>query len=470
MQNFDLIVIGSGPAGEKAAVKAAYFNYRVAIIEKNERLGGAAVNTGTIPSKALRETALYLSGKHEKDLYNIQKVLCEKASIEHFLYRKNQVIDSESKAILQNISQHNVSLFRGIGSFIDEHTIRIVTKDGSEKIIQGKNIIIATGSTPYHPSKIPFDTTRIHDSDSILNIRYFPKSICIVGAGVTGCEYSTIFSTMGSKVFLVNKYDVTLPFLDQEIAEALITQMKKDGVQILFNDDIASVKKPNNIHEPLNILLKSNKPLLTDMFLFTVGRKGNVDDLCLEKINVQTNSRKQILVDEKYRTHLSHIYAVGDVIGFPSLASTSQDQGRIAVSHIIQSKDLDHIAKILPFAIYTVPEVSTVGLSEEKAQKEKINYCIGKAHYCDMPRGKIMGLKKGFLKIIFDRDSLIILGVHIIGTIASELIHYGLSLVQEKKTLMNVISSVFNYPTLHDLYKYACYDALSNLTGHKVKT
>ncbi|MFT4551592.1 MAG: NAD(P) transhydrogenase [Chlamydiales bacterium] len=469
MDNYDLIVLGCGPAGEKSAVKSAYFGYKVAIIEKSQVLGGAAVHTGTLPSKTLRETALYLSGKYEKGLYSIERKLEEEASIQHFLYRKNQVSSTEAGEIKNNILLHNVDLYTGSACFEDQNTISISSSDGSKKFIRGKFIVISTGSIPYHPPEIPFDGKRIHDSDTILNITRFPKTLCVVGAGVIGCEYSSIFSTMGVKVYLINKYEVILPFLDQEISNSLIDQMKEDKIEMLFNDSVNSVSTPKDDLTPITVSLKSGKKLHVDMFLFASGRVGNLGGLAYKKVGLEVNSRDQISVDETYRTNIPNIFAVGDVIGFPSLASTGMDQGRIAVAHMFKTEDLDHIATVLPYGIYTVPEVSTVGVSEEKALKDKLNYCVGRARYCDMPRGKIMGVEDGFLKLIFDQENMTILGVHIIGNMAAEIIHYGLTLVEDKKTLMHVISSVFNYPTLHDLYKYACYDGLSNLSGHKIK-
>lgn len=469
MDDYDLIVLGCGPAGEKAAVKAAYFGYKVAIVEKNKEPGGAAVHTGTLPSKSLRETALYLSGKHEKGLYNVERKLEEEASIQHFLYRKNHVSSTEAEEIKNNILLHEVDFYSGEASFEDPHTINIVSPDNGNKTLKGKFVIISTGSMPYHPPQIPFDGNRIHDSDTILNITRFPKTLCVVGAGVIGCEYSSIFSTMGVRVYLINKYEVILPFLDQEISNSLISQMREDNIETLFNDGVEGVSVPKDDDTPITVSLVSGKKLDVDMFLFASGRVGNLNGLGWKEIGLEVNSRMQIAVDETYKSNIPNIYAIGDVVGFPSLASTGMDQGRVAISHMFDIKDLDQIAKVLPYGIYTVPEVSTVGVSEEKAQKDKMNYCTGRARYCDMPRGKIMGAEEGFLKLIFHREDLTILGVHIIGNLAAEIIHYGLTLVEDKKTIMNVISSVFNYPTLHDLYKYACYDGLSNLSGHKIK-
>lgn len=468
MKLYDLIVIGAGPAGEKAAVKAAYFGYKVAIIDKSSSLGGAAVNTGTIPSKTLKETALYLSGKYQKEMYRLDHTLAETATVDDFLHAKNTIIKSEAHEVKENVIRHRVDLFTGSARFLDPKQVEINT--GKEKIIiQGKYTIIATGSCPYHPDDIPFDGKRVHDSDSILNISRFPKSLCVIGAGVIGCEYTTIFSTMGLKVHLVNSYEVILPFLDQEIADALIKQMHEDKVEIHFNTKLKTIDVPPSDTDPIKLELENGTKLEVDMFLYAAGRVGNLQGLATQRIGIESNQRSQISVNQQYQTTVDNIYAVGDVIGFPSLASTSMDQGRIAVSHIFNTHDIESISKLYPFGIYTVPEVSYVGITEEEAIKKRLNYCTGRARYEDMPRGKIMGATSGFLKIVFRRTDLVIIGVHIIGNIASEIVHYGLALVENKKDLNYVVSTIFNYPTLHDLYKYACYDGLGNLSGHKVK-
>lgn len=468
MQKFDLIVIGTGPAGEKAAVKAAYFGYKVAIVEKEKVFGGAEVVTGTLPSKTLKETALYLSGKYEKGLFGVERDLEHAASVRDFMFRKNYVSDAAAQEIRENLLRHGVSIFEGSACFEDPHTLSIAYRQHSEKIY-GEHIIIATGSYPYHPSNIPFDGQRIHDSDSILQITRFPTSLCIVGAGVIGCEYATIFATMGTKVYLVNDKEKILPHLDAEISSELVLQMQASGIEILFNTRIASLLPPPSEADPVAITLESKEVFNVDMFLYAAGRSGNVKGLGLEKIGIKIGPREQILVDGQYRTEIPHIFAVGDVIGFPALASTSMDQGRIAVAHIFQTQDLRHLPTFFPYGIYTIPEVSMIGLTEAQALEQKIPYMTGKARYADMARGKIIGSKAGFLKLVFNKENLQILGVHIIGHIATELIHYGVILVEERKSLQDVIGQVFNFPTLHDLYKYAAYDGLSNYAGRRLK-
>ncbi len=466
---YDLIVIGTGPAGEKAAVKAAYFGHKVALIEKDIVFGGAEVVTGTLPSKTLKETALYFSGKYEKGVFGAERNLHHTASLEEFMYRKNFVTESVAREIKENLSRHGVDVFIGVASFKDPHTLSITSPTSPPQEITAKHIIIATGSYPYHPPHIPFDGVKVHDSDSILHITWLPKSLCIVGAGVIGCEYATIFATMGTKVYLIHDKQTILPQIDQELARSLITHMEEEGVEILFNTCVEGIEVPKNQEDLLKIKLQNGQEINTDMYLFAAGRSGNTKELGCEKIGLKMAKRETLAVDHEYRTNIPHIFAVGDVIGFPSLASTSMDQGRVAVAHIFQTQDLQHLPKNFPYGIYTIPEISMVGQTEEEMIKSKIPYCCGTARYVDMARGKIMGAQSGFMKLIFRKGDLKICGVHIIGHMATEIIHFGLELVESEQTLYDVIGKVFNFPTLHDLYKYAAYDGLSNLTGHKIK-
>ncbi|MBQ4819258.1 Si-specific NAD(P)(+) transhydrogenase [Aquimarina sp. MMG016] len=468
MKSFDLIVIGSGPAGEKAAAKAAYFGHKVALIEKEHQYGGAGVQTGTLPSKTLKETALYLSGVYQKGIFGVDKEIGRETGVHDFLYRKNVVTNHMHKIVKHNLYKHEIEVFEGFASFVDTNHIKISGE--LEQTIEGKYILIATGSYPYHPEHIPFDNKRVLDSDSILSIKRFPKSICVLGAGVIGCEYATIFGAMGVKTFVVNDRDKILGFLDNEISEALVSQMKKNDINILFNNSIVGFDVPENEAEPLHLQLKTGETLNVDMFLFAAGRSGRIKGLNCASIGLKTGERETVLVNEKFQTNISNIYAVGDVIGFPALASTSMEQGRIAITHMFDTADLESLAAIFPYGIYTVPEVSMVGVTEEQAIEQNIDYGVGYSYYRDTARGMIMGdTDNGYLKLIFEKKSKTIIGVHIIGYIATELIHYGMQLVQEKKTLDNLIGSVFNYPTLHDLYKYASYDGLGNLAGKKVK-
>lgn len=465
---YDLIVIGSGPAGEKAAVKAAYFGKKVAMIERSKNAGGAGVQTGTLPSKALKETALYFSRVYEKQIFEQSAVRLRKTKYEQFTYRRDIARKDMQKEVENNFIRHNVDVYTGFGSFLDGH--KIIVKGEEEIIIEGKNILIATGSYPVNPPEIPFDGKRIHDSDTILKLKRFPKSLCVIGAGVIGCEYATIYAAMGVKVYLINNRDKILPFLDSDIAGALVTQMTGQGIEILFNTSIIKYIIPRKEKDLIKMSLRTGEELETDMVLYAAGRSGNIAGLNCENACIETGARETILVDENFRTNIPHIYAVGDVIGFPALASTSMDQGRVAIAHMYDTHDLDSVQKIFPYGIYTVPEVSMVGMTEQEAKEKGISCNTGISRVRDIARGKILGSPdNGFLKLVFDNDTKIILGVHIIGRIATELIHYGMTLVQDKKTLDQMIATVFNYPTFHDLYKYAAYDGLGNRSGKNIK-
>lgn len=462
MKKYDLIVIGSGPGGEKAAVKAAYFGYKVAIIDKEDKLGGSVIVSG-IPSKTMRETALFFSGKYEKGRHGSAENPFKPHSLDEFMYLTKNVVDAASSKVRNNILDHKVDIYKGIGEFVDSHTVKITAKDGSSQEIQADFIIIATGAYPLHPGNIPFDSKRVHDYQSLITIEEPPKSVCIAGAGAIGCEYATMMSTMGVKVYLTDLQAQINPFLDKEISTYFINLMEKDGIVLLLNEKIADLKVPKNNNELLTIDFESGSSIQTEMFIFATGQRGNTRALQCERAGIKIGKQELIEVNKKYQTNVSHVYAVGDVIGFPSLASTSMDQGRVAVTHIFNTKDFDSIAKAIPYGLWTIPEISMVGITEEEAIGQNISYCTGKAYYNSIPRGKIMGTEDGLMKIIFRRDNQAIIGVHIIGNMANELIHYGMSLVDDKKTIEEVISVVFNYPTFHELYKYACYNCLTKI-------
>lgn len=461
-----MIVIGSGPAGEKAAAKAAYFGKKVAVIELQTEVGGAGVNTGTLPSKTLKESALFFSGKYESGLYGVEKKLEQKTTIDDFFFRERLVQKAVADEVRRNLEVHKVDLLTGQASFVDAHHIRVVRPGSPEKVIKGEFILIATGSYPFHPAGIPFDGDAVHDSDSILKLKRIPQSLVIVGAGVIGCEYATIFATMGSKVHLVNDRDKIMPFLDPEVAASLVEHMRHAGVEIHFKSAVKTVSKKSG---RVVTELDHGALLETDMFLFAAGRSGATSSLNCVAAGVKLGKREVVEVDEKFRTSAPNIFAAGDVIGFPALAATSMDQGRVAVSHMFGLTDLGEVTRNFPYGIYTIPEVSMVGLTEQEARDKGVDVCTGTSRYADMHRGRIMGVKDGFLKLIFERQTLQVLGVHIIGPLATEIVHFGLLLVQEKKSLSDLLATVFNYPTLHDLYKYAAYDGLGNRAGHKLK-
>jgi NAD(P) transhydrogenase len=456
MKHYDLVIIGSGAAGEKAAIHAAYHGYKVAVVEQAQSVGGAAANTGTIPSKTLKETALYFSGAEEKGLYGVERKLERDPKATDFLFRERKVVKVASEELRQELLTKMVDTHFGVGRFLDPHRIEV---DGQEKeILHGDYILIASGSYPTHPANIPFDRKHVHDSDTILQIDHIPRSLCIVGAGVVGCEYATIFAVMGSKVTLVNSHREILPFLDREVGDALVAHMQDLGIEILRETQIEAVTvQSKGGEQSVRVVLQPGEPLEVDMLLFSAGRNGNTAGLDCEKAGLHVDERETLAVDETYRTSVPHIYAAGDVIGFPALGSTSMDQGRVAVTNMFGLHEIERVAKEFPFGVYTIPEVSMIGLTEEAAKKKGIDYLASRIEYQDVPRGLIIGAKLGFLKLIVDRPSQKVLGVHIFGLHATELIHYGMEMVENGETITRILGTVFNFPTLHELYKYAAY-------------
>lgn len=460
MEHYDLVVLGSGPAGEKAAVKAAYYGKKVAIVEKRDVVGGAGSNTGTIPSKTLKETALYYSGFYEKGLFGVDKELERAANAQDFFFHKTRVVEEQDNAIAINLKIHGVKVYQGTGRFQDAHTIVVEGPDGRQ-VIRGEYILIATGSYPFYPPGIEFDGECVHDSDTILTITRIPKSMVIIGAGVIGCEYATIFAVMGTQVTMVNGHSEILTFLDREICGQLMSKMQEDGVRFVLNSRVEDIRIDRSSDTAkVRAKLSNGEPVEAEMFLYAAGRCGNTANLNLEAAGLKANERQLIEVDEQYRTAVPSIYAAGDVIGFPALASTSMDQGRVAVTHMFGLHDQEAISSRFPYGIYTIPEVSTYGLTEEEAKKQGIPYTVGRARYRDLPRGRIMGVKDGMLKLIFHRETGVVLGVHVFGKIATELVHYGVALVDNGETIRSIAVKVYNTPTLHELYKHAAYNAI----------
>jgi NAD(P) transhydrogenase len=461
--DFDLIVIGSGPAGEKGAAQAAYFGKKTAIIEKAPRVGGTGVNTGTIPSKTLRETALYFSNLRRRGLYGVDYTIKKNISIEDFMYRKTHVVNNEWDLIYKNIDRHNIELIFGNASFVDEHTVQ-VEQNGEFERYTAAFILIATGSLPNRPDNFPIDDRLIYDSDSILNMDNIPKSLAIIGGGVIGCEYATIFSAMGIPVTLVEAKSRLLSFLDSEISERLRKHLIDLGMTILLNELYDHVDKVQN---GCVVYLRSGGKLYAEKVLVAAGRYGDTKKLELEKIKVTPDTKGNIPVNKHFQTAASNVYAAGDVIGFPSLASTSMEQARVAMCHAFDLKYKKEVSPFVPIAVYTIPEISFAGETEESLVAKKIPYLTGKASFETNARGQIIGDLDGMIKLIFSPSDQKLLGVHIIGEGASELIHLGLAVLSEGLTIDYFIQSVFNFPTLSESYKYAAYDGLQNLQKMK---
>lgn len=463
--DFDLIVIGCGPAGEKAGAQAAYFGKRVAVIERSAHVGGSGINTGTVPSKTLRESALYFSGLKQRGLYGIDYSLKDNLTVHDFMHHERAVVELERKRILKNLELHHIELIRGQAQFQDAHTIQVISPEGSRQL-RGEVILVATGSKPNRPAEIAFDEVHTFDSDTFLQMDRIPKSLAVIGGGVIGCEYASIFVALGVDVTLVDGRDRLLPFLDAEIAERLRDRLTALGMRFLFNERPVKVE---NASFGVRLAMKSGKTLETDAALFAAGRRAAVDGLALEEAGLAINERGYIPVDDNYRTSVPNIYAAGDVIGFPALASTSMEQGRVAVCHAFGFAYKQRVASMLPMGIYTIPEISAAGETEESCREKKINYCVGRAHYANNARGTIIGDTAGMLKLIFARADRKLLGVSVIGESATELIHIGLMTLDTGQSIDEFIQQVFNYPTLSEMYKYAAYDGLGNLAGHKLR-
>jgi len=454
---YDLIVIGSGPAGEKGASTAADFGKRVALVEREPVIGGASANTGTLPSKTLRETALALSALRARDLYGVDLSLRREATVKDFLYHETHVKEGERRRVLDGLRRSRVDVYRGSGSFEDPNFISV--SGGAQPVrLSADRILIATGSSPVRPKEFCFEDSRVHDSDEILNIERLPHTVAVIGAGVIGSEYACTFAALGCKVILVDGRTTLLGFLDRELSETLERSLARLG--IVFHKGERVKTCDSSRQDQIEVVCESGLRLAVDQVLVASGRASNTANLNLEAAGITPGAKGVIEVDSFFRTSVPHIYAAGDVIGFPALSATSAEQGRIAMSHAFGLGFKVDMAPLLPTGIYTIPEVSTVGETEEQLKARNANYVVGRADYADCARGEIIGDDRGFLKLLFELPSLRLLGVHVIGEQASELVHIGLiaMLAGAGGDLFN--RACFNYPTLGDLYKIATYDAL----------
>ncbi len=459
MQRYDLIVIGSGPAGQRAAIQAAKWGKQVALVEKREVMGGVCINTGTIPSKTLREAVLHFSGFNYQGLYGINYRVKEKVTMADLSFRVQHVIKTEVDVTQAQLARNNIDMLSGKASFVDATHIEVEDSHGKTPC-EAPFIIIATGTKPACSPKVEINGRNIINSDQILAMPEIPRTLIVVGGGVIGVEYTCMFATLGVRVILVEKCPRLLEFADMEIVEALSYHLRDSRVTMRMNEEVDSVEE-NTSGVVAN--LKSNKKLSCDALLYAVGRQGNVDELNLSAAGIEADARGRIKVDEDFRTVQPNVFAVGDVIGFPSLASVSMEQGRIAAGRAfgvpLQSKP-DHY----PYGIYTIPEISFIGKTEEQLTVEDVPYEVGVAYYREIARGQIRGDTTGRLKIIFHRETRKILGVHIIGEGASELLHIGQAVMILGGTIDYFIDTVFNYPTLAECYKAAAFNGINKLT------
>ena len=452
VERYDLVVIGSGPAGEKGAAQAAYFGKRVAMIEREPYVGGAGINTGTVPSKTLRETALYFSGLAQRGLYGVDSHVKADLTVHDFMHREQEVVRSLRDVVTANIERHAIELVRGEARFEDPHTVSVRAADGAERVLHGDVILIATGSVPTRANDIPFADPRVHDSDEILAMERLPATLAVIGAGVIGCEYATMFAALGIAVTLIDGRDRLLAFLDVEISDRLRLQMQFLGVDVRLREGVARYATDG---DGVRLDLEGGAGIKVEAVLVAAGRVANVGALALERAGVEVN--------EHYQTNIASIYAAGDVIGFPALASTSMEQARVAMCHAFDLKYKTRVAAIFPLAVYTIPEIAQAGETEESCRHQGIDYCVGRALYRHNARGQITGDLAGQIKLIFRYPDKTLLGVHIIGEAAAELVHIGLMVLHFNGSIDAFINTVFNYPTLGDAYKYAAYDGLGTL-------
>jgi NAD(P) transhydrogenase len=473
-REYDLVIIGGGPAGIVAAATAKGCHKTVALVDNHRVLGGAGVNTGTVPSKTLRETALALSGIKARRLVGVDLSLKYEATVADFLRHEQDVKAGFNAMISQQLKADQADVFLGTAAFVDAHTVQVRCGGawqplvqpfaaGGEVLLRGESILIATGSSPLRPALFSFGSPEIYDSDTILHLDGLPERLTVVGAGIIGSEYACTFAILGTHVDLIDGRDVLLPFLDGEVSRALAAAMKRDGVVFHPNAHVQECQPRGNAG--IRLRLSSGMTLTADAVLVAAGRKSNTERLSLSAAGVVAGERGLIPVDDHFRTNVPHIYAAGDVIGFPALASTSMEQARRAVRHALGQEVRTGISHLLPNGIYTIPEVSMVGETEESLKKQGVDYVIGRAKYQDNARGRIIGDLDGFLKLLFRRGDMKLLGVHIIGEQATEIVHVGLMAMQAGGTADVFIEACFNAPTLGALYKSATIDAMLHVAG-----
>jgi NAD(P) transhydrogenase len=456
--HFDLIAIGGGPAGQKAAIQAAKLGKRAAIVEA-EQLGGCSVFSGTIPSKTLREAVLYLTGFSQRAIYGQSYRVKDEVTIDDLRTRSAGVSQRETDVIRDQLTRNHVSLFDGVARFLDRTTVAITSHDGRRQVVDAGAIVIATGSRPARPAAVEFDDESILDSDGILNLARIPQSLVVVGAGVIGIEYASMFAAVGTKVTVIDSRRELLPFCDSEIVRALQLSLRDLGVVFRLGETVEAVER----HEGgALIMLKSGKRIAGETVLYSAGRQGATGSLGLEAIGIESDARGQITVDSLYRTTAEGVYAVGDVIGFPALAATAMEQGRIAALSAL-GRPTGTMGALLPIGIYSVPEISFVGKTEEELTEAGVPYEVGVSRYRELARGQILGDSHGMLKLLVSLDERTLLGVHILGTGATELVGIGQVAMGANATVDGLVGTVFNYPTLAEAYKVAALDAQNRL-------
>jgi NAD(P) transhydrogenase len=458
---YDLIVVGSGPAGQRAAIYGSKLGKKVAVVEMREVVGGACINTGTIPSKTMREAVLHLSGYNYKSIYGMNYRVKEKITMSDLAFRVQHVIKTEVDVTEAQLSRNNVEMLVGIASFVDENHIRVTNSHGTN-VYQAASVLISTGTKPAASDKVAINGRTIINSDQVLDLPDLPKTLIVVGGGVIGVEYTCMFSALGVRVVLIERRPRLLEFADQEIVEALSYHLRDSRVTMRLNEEVESVEEMPDGTVVAN--LESKKKVQGDALLYAVGRQGNVDELNLPAIGLDADKRGRIPVDKDFRTKVPNVFAAGDVIGFPSLASVSMEQGRIAAARAFGDETVLSNPSFYPYGIYTIPEISFIGKTEEQLTEEDVPYEVGVAFYREIARGQIRGDTTGRLKLVFHRETHSILGVHIIGEGASELLHIGQAVMALGGKLEYFVDTVFNYPTLAECYKVAAFNGLNRVS------
>lgn len=459
--NYDFIVLGSGPSGKRAAIQAAKLGKSVLVVEGRKRVGGVSVHTGTIPSKTLRETALNLSGWRERGFYGRSYRVKKEIGSADLGMRLAKTLEHEVDVLEHQFLRNGVHTMAGFGRFLDPHRLAVTSPDGSELVVEGDRILIAVGTVPFHPDNVDFTQVEIMDSDEVVDIPRLPRSLTVVGAGVIGIEYATIFSALDVAVTIIEPRNTFLDFIDREIIEEFIQQLRDRGVTFRLGSPVVSVTREGEGR--VLTVMEGGRQVRTEMLLYCAGRMGATQGLGLENCGLATDARGRIAINaETFQTQVPHIYAAGDVIGFPSLASTSMEQGRIAACHAFDLTP-PPAPQYFPYGVYAVPEISTVGMSEQEVRDRGINYECGIARMRETSRGHIMGIEQGMLKMIFSHKTRRLLGVHIIGEGATELIHIGQAVLNLKGTIDYFIENTFNYPTLAEAYKIAALDAWNRM-------
>lgn len=459
MSDFDVVVLGSGPSGQKAAVAAAKLGRRVAVVERAHMVGGVSVNTGTIPSKTLREAVLYLTGLNQRELYGQSYRVKDDITVADLGARTQHVIGREIDVIRNQLARNQVKLIAGTGRFDDPHTVVVTHPDGHESKLTGDRIVIAAGTRPARPESVEFDDQTVIDSDGILNLDRVPRSMLVVGAGVVGIEYASMFAALGTKVTVVERRDRMLEFCDLEVVEALKYHLRDRAVTLRFGEAVASVERHSR---GAIAVLASGKRIAADVVMYSAGRQGVAGELHLDRAGLTADARGRIEVDEYFRTAVPHIYAVGDVIGFPALAATAMEQGRLAAHHAC-GEPARAMPQLQPIGIYTIPEISFVGQTEDALTTAKVPFEVGVARYRELARGQIIGDSDGMLKLLVSPENRQLLGVHVFGAGATELVHIGQAVMGCHGSIDYLVDAVFNYPTLAEAYKVAALDAMNKM-------